>query len=238
VSEWEASFYKGERAQCQYCHLPELFDARFVQGDTGKKKGPADHRMVGGHSKERLALAIPIRATLSSSTEGTEVTVRLRNETVGHMTPSGMPHHRIRLVSTFYDAEGKVSGSRQEYFERVLGDGAGKELTNPEDFFDAREVIRDNRIAPKEERVVRHRLPSGEGAPPVAAEVALVYELPTHEAGPGVQLLEIPISKTAVTVRQDLRWKIIAMAASGTLGALLLAVLYTFLRRKGGSASR
>jgi hypothetical protein len=239
VSEWEESFYKGEGVHCQYCHLPELFDARFVEGDKGKRKGPADHSMMGGHSQERLARAIPIQATLTTLSDGAEVTVRLRNETVGHMTPSGWPSHRIRLVSTLYDEDGKVLGTQEERFERVLGDGNGKALSTPEEFLDAREVIRDNRIKPKEERVVRHRFPAATGARlPAAAEVNLVYELPTREIGAALRTFEIPISKTTVTIRQGKHWKAIAIAAAGSLAAVLLAALYAILRRgKKGDAT-
>ena len=68
---------------------------------------------------------------LATTAAGTEVTVKLRNETVGHMTPSGMPHHRLRLVTNLFDEEGKVVATAEERFERVLGDGKGRPLTTP-----------------------------------------------------------------------------------------------------------
>jgi hypothetical protein len=50
ATEWEQSFYRGEGIHCQFCHLPQLFDARFIEPGK-RKKGPLDHAMVEGHSR-------------------------------------------------------------------------------------------------------------------------------------------------------------------------------------------
>jgi hypothetical protein len=199
VSEWEKSFYRGTGVHCQFCHLPELFDARFIDGNGKKKKGPIDHAMVGGHSRERLARAIPVRARLVLSGSEARVVVSLKNDLVGHATPSGIPTHRLRLTATLFDAAGNALDRREEIFERVVGDGTGKALTRPEDIFvSAREVLKDNRLLPKETREVRFSFPAGKGAP-ATASIALTYEIPTPDTAPALRYIEIPVANHVVT---------------------------------------
>lgn len=227
VSEWEASFYRGEGVHCQFCHLPQLFDAGFI--DPSRRKGPLDHEMVGGHSRDRLAKAIPLKASLAMSNGEARVTVHVRNETVGHKTPSGIPSHRIRLTSVLYDAGGTVLGKKEEVFERVLGDGTGKALPHPEMVFtEAREVLKDNRISPKETREVVHVFPAG-GSRPAAAEVLLTYEIPTPDVSPGLRAIEVPIARAVIPVRQghslpDAALVAVAAAAFAFFAAALLAM--------------
>ena len=229
VSEWEKSFYRGTGVHCQFCHLPELFDARFIDGK--KKSGPIDHAMVGGHSRERLARAIPVRARLVLSGGGARVMVSVKNELVGHATPSGIPTHRLRLAAALFDAAGNILDRREEIFERVVGDGAGKALTRPEDIFvSAREVLKDNRILPKETREVRFSFPAGKPAP-ATASVALTYEIPTPDTAPTLRYIEIPVANQVVTAEAGRdRGKAIAFAA-----AAILALLAWLLFRKAGT---
>lgn len=229
-SEWEDSFYRGEGIHCQFCHLPQLFDAGFM--DPARKKGPLDHAMVGGHSRDRLAKAIPLKAILTVSGGEARLTVQVKNETVGHKTPSGIPSHRIRLATVLYDAAGTVLGKKEEVFERVLGDGAGKPLPHPEMVFtEAREILKDNRIGPKETRKVVHAFPTG-GSRPAAAEVSLTYEIPTPDVSPTLGAIDVPIARTVIPVREGyplLRAAMIAVAAA----ALVLLAGVLLARRRG-----
>ena len=228
ASEWEKSFYRGTGVHCQFCHLPELFDARFIDGKKGK--GPVDHAMVGGHSRERLSRAIPVHSRLALSGNGATVTVSLKNELVGHATPTGIPTHRIRLAVTLYDKVGNPLGTREEMFEKVMGDGAGKALVKPEDIFlSAREVLKDNRILPKETREVTFAFPPAETAPATAA-VAVTYEMPTPDIAPGVRYIGIPIASQVVLAEQS--WaprKTVILLASAALAFLL----WLAFRKKG-----
>jgi hypothetical protein len=228
VSEWEKSFYRGTGVHCQFCHLPELFDARFIDGK--KKKGPIDHAMVGGHSRERLARAIPMRAHLVLSGDDARVVVSVKNELVGHATPTGIPMHRLRLAATLFDATGNAIDRREEIFERVLGDGTGKALTRPEDIFVlAREVLKDNRLLPKETREVRFSFPAGKEAP-ATASVALTYEIPTPDIAPALRHIEIPVANQVIAAEAGrARGKAIVFAA-----AAILAFLVWLLFRKAG----
>ena len=228
VSEWEKSFYRGTGVHCQFCHLPELFDARFIDGK--KKKGPIDHAMVGGHSRERLARAIPVRSHLVLSGGEARVVVSVKNELVGHATPTGLPTHRIRLAATLFDAAGNALGRREEIFERIVGDGKGKALTRPEEIFvSAREVLKDNRLLPKETREVRFSFPEGKVAP-ATASVALTYEIPTPDTAPTLRYIEIPVANQVVSAKAGwARGKETFFAA-----AAILAFLVWLLFRKAG----
>jgi len=230
-SEWAESFYRGEGVHCQFCHLPQIFDARFIEPGRKKDQGPLDHSMVGGHSRERLMRAIPVRAALRISGKEARVTVQLKNELVGHKTPSGIPMHRLRLTTTIYDAAGNVLGRKDDVFERVVGDGTGKPIERPELIFTAaREVLKDNRIGPKETRKITHAF-TLEKANPVTAEVALTYEIPTPDTAPDLRMIDIPVSRTVVPVTAAIPPAAIALIALAAVAALLAVVLY--LRRKG-----
>ncbi|MCL5967001.1 MAG: cytochrome c family protein [Deltaproteobacteria bacterium] len=229
-SEWKESFYRGEGVHCQFCHLPQLFDARVIDPKTGK--GPPDHAMLGGHSRERLAKAIPVKAQLTVGRKDARLVVQLRNETVGHKTPSGIPLHRVRLTSTIFDGKGNVLARKEEVFERVLGDGTGKAIEKPEMIFTAsREVLKDNRIGPKETRRIVHVFPI-RGAVPTIAEVALAYEMPTPDIAPAVRYIEIPISRTIIPAEPRIAPSLVALIASALAVAVALLAA-AFLVRLG-----
>lgn len=228
-SEWEESFYRGEGVHCQFCHLPQLFDAGFVDASGGK--APLDHAMVGGHSRERLAKAIPLKAALTMSGGEARLTIQVRNDTVGHKTPSGIPSHRIRLASVVYDEAGTVLGTKEEVFERVLGDGKGKPLPHPEMVFTAgREILKDNRIAPKETRKIVHAFPAG-GSRPAAAEVSLTYEIPTPDVSPGLRTIDIPIARVVIPIREGSFVRLAALIAGAAAAIALLAAAIVLRRR-------
>ncbi|NJD61810.1 MAG: hypothetical protein FIA93_03725 [Deltaproteobacteria bacterium] len=216
-SEWAESFYRGEGVHCQFCHLPQLFDARFID-PSGRGKGPLDHSMAGGHSRERLAKAIPVRATLTVSGREATLRIQLKNELVGHKTPSGMPTHRLRLSSLLFDGSGNTLGRKEEVFERVLGDGARKPVEKAElRFTAAREVLKDNRLGPKETREITQAFPLGDVKPAVA-EVALAYEIPTPDIAPALRLISIPVSRVLIPAK--------AGFPAGTVVLIALAVVF------------
>ncbi len=227
-SEWAESFYRGEGVHCQFCHLPQIFDAGVI--DKKSDKGPSDHAMVGGHSRERLSKAIKVRASMKVSGGEARLTIYLKNEFVGHKTPTGIPSHRIRMTSTLYDAAGNVLAQKEEIFERRVGDGTGKPLERPEEIFTAaREVLMDNRIKPKETRRIDQAFELA-GARPASAEVALAYEIPTADAAIGLRHVEIPVTRVVIPARTGvpaLFAALIALAAA----LILLAAVYLLRRR-------
>jgi hypothetical protein len=228
-SEWAESFYRGEGVHCQFCHLPQLFDARFID-PSGRGKGPLDHSMGGGHSRERLAKAIPVRASLTVSGREAKLMIQLKNELVGHKTPSGLPTHRLRLSSLLFDSSGNTLGRKEEVFERVLGDGARKPMEKVELLFtSAREVLKDNRIGPKETREITQVFPLGDVKPAVA-EVALAYEIPTPDIAPALRLISIPVSRVLIPAKAGVPPGTVALVALAVV-SLLAAGAALLLRR-------
>lgn len=222
-SEWEESFYRGRSVHCQFCHFPGMFDAPFI--DPERKKGPLGHDMIGGHSSEILSKALPIRASLTSDGKEACVTIQVKNEFVGHKFPSGMPISCLRLETTLYDADRNILGLGEEIFERVLGDGNGNPLRMPEEFFiAAKEVLKDNRIAPKEVRRIIHRFPLA-GNKPRTAEVALLYEVILSDGGPGLQSSSISILRTTVPLQTGPSWTLVALIVLAAVTVVLGAVL-------------
>ena len=231
-SEWEESFYRGKTVHCQFCHLPELFDARFI--NPARKKGPVSHDMVGGHSRELLARALPIRATLTTERNEACVSIHVKNNFVGYKAPSGFPINRLRLETTLYDADRRALGRHEEIFERVLGDGDGNPLRMPEQFFPAaKEVLKDNRIAPKEIRKIIHRFPLG-GKEPKTAEIDLLYEIFLSDLSPGLRSSSISILRIVVPVKAGISWLFVALIVLAAASLLLTAVL-VFRRYRPGS---
>lgn len=221
--EWEESFYRGNSVHCQFCHLPGLFDAPFL--DPERKKGPIGHEMEGAHSPGFLEKALPVRATLTKRGKEARVTVFVKNDFVGHDAPSGFPANRLRLETTVYDEDRRLIGKGSEIFERVLGDGKGNPLRAPERFFtEAREVLKDTRIAPKEVRRIVQRFPLAVKAP-ATAEIALLYEtfLPGLPRGP-----EFPptvIRRMVVPLDTGPSWGLVAVIVLAGASLLLAAVL-------------
>ncbi|MDA8122103.1 MAG: multiheme c-type cytochrome [Deltaproteobacteria bacterium] len=222
-SEWEESFYHGKNVHCQFCHFPGLFDAPFI--DPGIKKGPIGHDMAGGHSRELLAKALPIRATLTSNETEACVTIQVKNEFAGHKAPSGIPINRLRLETTLYDGDRGVLGRGEDIFERVLGDGNGMPLRMPERFFPAaKEVLKDNRIEPKEVRKIVYRFPL-QGKAPRTAEIALLYEIFLPDLAPALKSSTIPILRIAVPVTAEFPWPFVAFGVLAAAILVLAAVL-------------
>jgi len=236
-SEWEGSFYRGNGVHCQFCHLPGLFDAPFI--DPSKKKGPIGHDMLGGHSRDLLSRALPVRATLTAEAETALVRIQVKNDFVGHKAPSGIPLHRLRLETRLYDRDRGMIGQEVELFERVLGDGEGTPLRRPERFFShAKEVLKDNRISPKEVRRVLHRFPLF-GKVPGSAEVELIYDTVLSDAATGLQSSSIPILRIVVPLTTGPSWLLVALVVLA-VAILALAAALAFLRtrpRPGGRRS-
>jgi hypothetical protein len=222
-SEWKESYYRGKEVHCQFCHIPQLFGAGFIE--EGKRDSPLSHEMIGGHSPARLSKAIPVRASLTVFRDTARLDVQIKNEFVGHKTP-GIPLHRIRLVTSIFDKSGILLGKNEEFFEKVVGDGEGNPLTKPEDVFTAaRQVLKDNRIGPKETRDIVRTVRIG-GSRPSTATVDLIYEIPVPDNVPGKTVIDIPFSSMTVEAKKGFSSLMIAAAVifAGVLLAMALLV--------------
>jgi len=102
-------------------------------------------------------------------------------------------------------------------------------------FTAAREVLKDNRISPKENRRVEFSFPLG-AARPAAARVALVYEIPTPDIAPGARSIDLPVAEVVVRAREDRTAPVLLLAGLAAAAALLAAGLRAARRRRATGA--
>jgi hypothetical protein len=176
-SEWEESYYRGKGIHCQYCHLPQLYkDAKYLQVSK-KQSEPANHGMKGGHYPAQLKETLDVSGTMKLRGGGATVKLYLFNKKSGHKLPTGIPTHRIALVTSIYDGEGGKIAEKAVYLERILGDEFGRPLYSPADvFLKAKKVLKDTRLGPKEKKRVKLQLPLAGFVEDISAKVSLYYE--------------------------------------------------------------
>ena len=96
-------------------------------------------------------------------------------------------------------------------------------------FTGAKEVLKDNRIGPKETREVLHRF-ALTAEEPKTAEVALIYEILTPDIAPGLGSIDIPFARVVVPLKEETTWRFFAFVAlAATCLALAAAIV---LRRR------
>ncbi|RMG59119.1 MAG: hypothetical protein D6713_06215 [Deltaproteobacteria bacterium] len=180
-TEWKESFYRGEGIHCQYCHLPELYEDRQYKKHPSKER-PPDHTMKGGHFESQLRKSLTGRGEISFSRGEAVVRVTLRNERSGHKIPTGIPTHRVVIDAVIFNERGVKIGEGEAYIERILGDGKGNPLENPADIFlRAREVLKDNRVGPKQSKTYTLKIPVKGSVEKARGVVTLFYELPSAD---------------------------------------------------------
>ncbi len=174
-SEWEQSFYRGEGIHCQFCHLPQLFPG-------SDEEGPPDHTMQGGYYPEKIREAITMTGTLRFRKKEAILEIELFNDRSGHKVPTGIPTHRLIVNARLNGDRGEVIGEKQVFIERVLGNREGKPISSAADMFlNASTVLKDNRIGPKEKRMLTLEFPLEKGSETLSAAVSLLYEIPSPD---------------------------------------------------------
>lgn len=196
-SEWEKSFYRGEGVHCQYCHLPQLYkDEQYLPG-SDKPDAPPDHTMRGAHFPEKIREAVRMSAILRSRKQEATLDIELFNDKSGHKVPTGIPTHKLIVSAKLIGDRGEVIGKKQVYIERVLGNKEGNPLTSaPDIFLNARSVLKDNRIGPKEKRKLSIDFPLKKRLENLSATVSLQYELPS----PDPNLKKVKINIDTITI--------------------------------------
>jgi hypothetical protein len=131
------------------------------------------HEMPGGHSVVELNRALHAQISAVRRGETLDVTVTFVNRGAGHRLPTGSP---LRSLVLAVDADGAV-GQRQtatKTYARVVVDEAGKELTDEATvWLKGGRVVRDDRLAPGEQRVEKFSFPMPSSVP--AHAVARFY---------------------------------------------------------------
>ncbi|NIO16932.1 MAG: hypothetical protein GTN70_08025 [Deltaproteobacteria bacterium] len=176
-SEWQESFYRGKGIQCQYCHLPELYGDDKYLTTFRSQKSPSNHAMRGGHVPGRMIEAFDVWGTIERSDAGLEVELYLTNKKAGHRMPTGIPSHRIAIVTRIFEGSGVKVAENTVYLERLLGDERGRPLHSPpEIFMQAKKVLHDTRLGPKEKRMVGLQFPLDRDLRDFSATTSLYYE--------------------------------------------------------------
>ncbi|MCK5726122.1 MAG: cytochrome c family protein [Thiotrichaceae bacterium] len=152
----------GDQVNCQSCHMPMV-------------NGHSSHTWSGGHDKNMLRKALSLTLNVDKSDSGYKAKVTMKN-LLPHKFPTGSPFRNAYLKLTAYNDKGKViwqnyktnalKEDKKATMVYVLGDGKGTPSGPPK----AKEVLRDSRLKPHEERVMEYEI-TGADISLVRAEV-------------------------------------------------------------------
>jgi Cytochrome c554 and c-prime len=193
-SEWQASPYPGKDITCQSCHM-RATSGKVVDPKVARTSGTSVnvHEMPGGHSLQELNRALQAQIAALRRGDTVEVTVRLANRGAGHRLPTGSPLRAIVMVVEATGSIGQTQTATRTY-ARVVVDESGKELTDEGTvWLRAVRVVRDDRIAPGEQRVEKFTFKLPRSTPAHAAARFYYRYAPdaTLMGEPGVPFLTI-----------------------------------------------
>jgi len=153
-------------------------------------------------AEERLKNAVDIKVDPKS--EGNRIVVRILNNGAGHYVPTGLTNVRqVWLKIIVKDSKGKTiytSGvpDKKGYlpagtivYNTVFGDGKGNPVDN---LAKAREILRDNRLKPMEEKI--EKIDAGNFNGKITVEASLLYSgVPQNVADSlkGLKGMKIPV---------------------------------------------
>ena len=193
-SEWQASPYPAKNVTCQSCHM-RAASGKVVDPKVARTSATSVnvHEMPGGHSLEELNRALQAQIAALRRGDTVEVTVQLVNRGAGHRLPTGSPLRAIVMVVEATGSIGQTQTATKTY-GRVVVDENGKELTDEGTVWLRQgRVVRDDRIAPGEQRVERFTFKLPRSTPAHAA--ARFYYRYAPDASlrgePGVSFLTI-----------------------------------------------
>jgi hypothetical protein len=154
-SEWTESTYASEGKQCHYCHIPQrkgvvVFEDSMVI--KGKKQEPL-LCCVGVNTLGMLkeAIRVNIKDILRKPQE-MKIIVEIENYGAGHRIPTGMPNRKLALLVEVKTANNQVFSNSRVY-EKIVIDKDRNILSEESDILiKGSQIIKDNRIAPKEIR--------------------------------------------------------------------------------------
>ena len=153
-SEWQASPYAAKNVTCQSCHMRAV-SGKVVDPKVARTSGTSVnvHEMPGGHSLQELNRALQAQIAALRRGDTVEVTVQLVNRGAGHRLPTGSPLRAIVMVVEATGSIGQTQTATKTY-ARVVVDEQGKELNDEGTvWLRGGRVVRDDRIAPGEQRV-------------------------------------------------------------------------------------
>jgi len=162
--EWKQSSYAQNGVTCQDCHMPAT---EGKAAPLGKIRDEIhSHAFYGGYSQEFLRNCATIELKAKREAGMVNVTVKIKNETVGHALPTGSP---MRMVILKLEARNEqqqpvwknwyvnpLKEDTSAVFMRLLQDGNGRAPVPP---WEASSVKFDQRIKPDETRVLHYEFP-------------------------------------------------------------------------------
>jgi hypothetical protein len=153
-SEWKASPYPAKHMTCQSCHM-RAATGTVVDPKVRRVAGRSVniHDMPGGHSVVELNRALHAQVTAVRRGNDVDVTVTVVNRGAGHRLPTGSPLRSVVLEVAVDTGVGQRQTATRTY-ARVVVDEAGRELTDESTVWvKGGRVVRDDRLAPGEQRV-------------------------------------------------------------------------------------
>jgi len=166
VNDWEKTPLKLEGRNCISCHMP------FVKRNNGKQQ--RTHNWHGGHSKEMVAKAVQVSASLDKVKN--MLIVETANIGAGHNVPTELRHRSLDLEIVI--KKGWLNQKKKRYSFRNPYKGEGGENTQ---------------LKFGEKRQFTFELPEGKGE----AEIKLIYRyMPYGEGSDGevIQKIAIPFN--------------------------------------------
>ena len=178
-----------------------IFTHYFVGGNSAIPAGEKNSTLVS-MAEERLKNSVVIK--VDPKTEAGKIVVRILNNGAGHYVPTGLTNVRqVWLKVMVKDGSGKIIYTtgvpdKKGYlpadaivYNTVFGDGKGKPTGN---VAKAREILKDNRLKPLEERV--EKINAGNFSGKVNVEVSLLYSgisQETADSMKGLKGMKIPV---------------------------------------------
>jgi hypothetical protein len=154
-SEWKASPFAAEGVQCQHCHMP-MIEGFVVEPDVKEMANGVNlHNLQGGHSVDKVKEAASVRIREVQKFSGSvRVQVDVANTGSGHRIPTGTPSRELLLeVALLSVPENRLVEKKQVSYKKTLVGENGQVLEgDAEIMVNARKVLSDNRIAPRETR--------------------------------------------------------------------------------------
>ncbi len=178
-----------------------IFTHYFVGGNTAIPAMEKNKTLVK-MAEDRLKNAVDIK--IDSKSDGNNIVVRILNNGAGHYVPTGLTNVRqVWLKIIVKDSKGKIiykAGvpDNKGYipagtivYNTVFGDGKGNPVDN---VAKAREILKDNRLKPMQEKI--EKIDAGNFSGKIKVEASLLYSgVPQNIADSlkGLKGIKIPV---------------------------------------------
>jgi hypothetical protein len=184
-NEWKEGPYEDEGKNCISCHMPTEERPAALGGPD---RTVAQHWWRGAGIPKQPGVHPPEEANPPgldlTATWGESLSLTATNANAGHMLPTGDPERWVQLDVTFLDAEGATAGTWQSRIGQTW------------EWYPLPKKLDDNRLAPREARVLDVPIPEGA----VSASVTASSHRMTPETVEYHHLGDYPISVVTHTL--------------------------------------